>query len=193
MSVDKFEKRKSILIGFYKTNKRLPSYAEMLDLFKLRSKNAIHKVVQKFVEAGLLDKDSSGKLVPVKLSEPLRVLGDIQAGFPSPAEEELVDTLSLDDYLITNREASFLLRVAGESMIEAGIQPGDLVILERGREPRNGDVVVAEVDNEWTIKYFVKRGSQIFLKPANNAYPVIVPKEELKIAGVVTSVIRKYH
>jgi repressor LexA len=105
----------------------------------------------------------------------------------------LVDTLSLDDYLIKNRDASFLLRVSGESMIEAGIQPGDLVILERGRDPRNGDVVVAEVDHQWTIKYYVKRGSQIFLKPANKLFPVIAPREELKIAGVVTAVIRKYH
>lgn len=191
--MDQFEKRRSSLIKFYKQNKRLPSYAEMLFLFKLKSKNAIYKVVQKFIEAGLVNKDSSGKLVPAKLSEPLRVLGDVQAGFPSPAEEELADTLSLDDYLIHNREASFLLRVSGESMIEAGIQPGDLVILERGREPKSGDVVVAEIDHEWTIKYFVKRGSQVFLKPANKAFPVIIPKEELKIAGVVTSVIRKYH
>lgn len=193
MSVEKFEKRKQALIAFYKQHRRLPSYSEMLKLFSLKSKNSVAKLVDKFVELGLLDKDSSGKLIPVKLSAPLKVLGDVQAGFPSPAEEELVDTLSLDDYLLDNRDASFLLRVAGDSMIEAGIQPGDLVILERGKQPKNGDVVVAEVDSEWTIKYFIKHGNQIFLKPANKAYPVIIPETELKIAGVVTSVIRKYH
>jgi len=191
--MDKFDKRKQQLISFYRQHRRLPSYAEMMQLFALRSKNAVFKLVKRFIELGLLVKDKGGKLSPLKLSMPLKVLGDVQAGFPSPAEEELVDTLSLDEYLIHNREASFLLRVSGESMIEAGIQPGDLVILERGRQPRNGDVVVAEVDHEWTIKYFVKRGSQIFLKPANKAFPVIMPKEELKIAGVVTAVIRKYH
>ncbi|MFH0873645.1 MAG: transcriptional repressor LexA [Candidatus Komeilibacteria bacterium] len=193
MPVDKLDQRKKRLFKFYSNNKRLPSYSEMLGLFQVKSKNAVAKIIQKFIELGLVEKDSSGRLIPVKLAEPLKVLGDVQAGFPSAAEEELVDTLSLDDYLIKNREASFLLRVSGESMIEAGIQPGDLVILERGRDPRNGDVVVAEVDHQWTIKYYVKRGSQIFLKPANKNYPIISPKEELKIAGVVTAVIRKYH
>lgn len=193
MSVDKLSQRKKRFLKFYTDNKRLPSYSEMLALFQVRSKNAVAKIIQKFIDLGLVEKDNSGRLIPVKLVEPLRILGDVQAGFPSPAEEELVDTLSLDDYLIKNRDASFLLRVSGESMIEAGIQPGDLVILERGRDPRNGDVVVAEVDHQWTIKYYVKRGSQIFLKPANKLFPVIAPREELKIAGVVTAVIRKYH
>ncbi len=191
--MDKLNQRKKRFLKFYTDNKRLPSYSEMLSLFQVKSKNAVAKIIQKFIDLGLVEKDSSGRLIPVKLVEPLRILGDVQAGFPSAAEEELVDTLSLDDYLIKNRDASFLLRVSGESMIEAGIQPGDLVILERGRDPRNGDVVVAEVDHQWTIKYYVKRGSQIFLKPANKLFPVIAPREELKIAGVVTAVIRKYH
>lgn len=193
MSVDKLNQRKKRFLKFYTDNKRLPSYSEMLSLFQVKSKNAVAKIIQKFIDLGLVEKDSSGHLIPAKLHAPLKVLGDVQAGFPSAAEEELVDTLSLDDYLIKNRDASFLLRVSGESMIEAGIQPGDLVILERGRDPRNGDVVVAEVDHQWTIKYYVKRGSQIFLKPANKLFPVIAPREELKIAGVVTAVIRKYH
>jgi len=191
--IDKLDQRKKRFLRFYTDNKRLPSYSEMLSLFQVKSKNAVAKIIQKFIDLGLVEKDSSGHLIPLKLNAPLKVLGDVQAGFPSAAEEELVDTLSLDDYLIHNREASFLLRVSGESMIEAGIQPGDLVILERGREPRNGDVVVAEIDHQWTIKYYVKRGSQIFLKPANKLFPVITPREELKIAGVVTAVIRKYH
>ena len=191
--MDKLDQRKKRFLKFYANNKRLPSYSEMLSLFQVKSKNAVAKIIQKFIDLGLVIKDSGGRLIPVKLLTPLKVLGDVQAGFPSPAEEELVDTLSLDDYLIKNREASFLLRVSGESMIEAGIQPGDLVILERGRDPRNGDVLVAEVDHQWTIKYYVKRGSQVFLKPANKLFPVIAPREELKIAGVVTAVIRKYH
>jgi len=191
--MDKLQQHKIKLLRFYKDKRRLPSYAEMLALFNFKSKNAVFKLVQRFIELGLVSKDSSGKLAPAKLFEPLKVLGAVEAGFPRPAEEELVDTLSLDDYLIKNREASFLLKVTGDSMIEAGIQPGDLVILERGREPKTGDVVVAEVDHQWTIKYFIKHGAQIFLKPANKAYPVIIPKEELKIAGVVTAVVRKYH
>jgi repressor LexA len=77
-------------------------------------------------------------------------------------------------------------------MIDAGIMPGDMVILTRGRQARNGDIVVAEVDKEWTIKFFEKRGSAVTLKPANKRYRPIIPKEELRVAGVVTAVVRKY-
>ncbi|MEK9152791.1 MAG: S24 family peptidase, partial [Patescibacteria group bacterium] len=79
-----------------------------------------------------------------------------------------------------------------DSMIDAGIHPGDMVILERGREPKNGDVVVAEVDREWTIKHYDKRGGRVTLRAANKKYQPITPREELRIAGVVTAVIRKY-
>lgn len=112
--------------------------------------------------------------------------------FPSPAEEEMADALSLDEWLIGNHEASFMLRVSGDSMIDAGLLEGDLVILERGRQPKSGDIVVAEIDHAWTVKFFEKRSGQIILVPANKKYQPLVPKEELKIAGVVTAVVRKY-
>jgi SOS regulatory protein LexA len=121
-----------------------------------------------------------------------RLIGAVEAGFPSPAEEELVDTLSLDELLITNREASFLLKVTGDSMTGAGIMPEDLVIVERGRTPKSGDIVIAEVDGQWTMKYLRKRGDSVALIPANPKYQAIRPKNELKIAGVVTAVVRKY-
>ena len=121
-----------------------------------------------------------------------RVRGTVEAGFPSPAEEELVDTLSLDEMLIQNREASFLLRVTGDSMTGAGIMPGDMVIVDRGQTAKNGDIVIAEVDGQWTMKYLRKRGENVTLVPANPKYQPIRPKNELTIAGVVTAVVRKY-
>ena len=72
------------------------------------------------------------------------------------------------------------------------LQPKTMVILERGKQPKVGDIVVAEVDHEWTLKYYEKRGGKVVLKPANKKYPLITPREELKVAGVVTAVIRKY-
>jgi SOS-response transcriptional repressor LexA len=68
-----------------------------------------------------------------------------------------------------------------------------LVIVEKGREPKNGDVVIAEVDGEWTMKYFRNQGDQVVLEAANPNYPVIRPRTELRLGGVVTAVIRKYH
>lgn len=74
-----------------------------------------------------------------------------------------------------------------------GIMEGDLVVVEIGRAPKIGDVVVAEVDGEWTMKYFKKKGAQVYLEAANPKYPIIRPKTELRMGGVVTVVIRKYH
>ena len=77
-------------------------------------------------------------------------------------------------------------------MIEAGIQPKDLVIVDRGLTPKNNDIVLAKIDNDWTLKYLYKKGQQVYLQAANENYPNLIPKEELEIAGVIVSSIRKY-
>lgn len=184
--------RISAIAGFYRREGRMPSFSEIGELLGLRSKNAVSKLIDRLEELRALKRDPTGKLIPLSIAYPVKVLGTVEAGFPSPAEEELTDTLSLDDLLIKNREATFLLKVSGDSMRDAGILPGDMVIVERGLEPRNGDIVIAEVDGKWTMKYFEKKGESVTLLPANPKYKPIKPKSELKVAGVVTSVIRKY-
>jgi repressor LexA len=89
-------------------------------------------------------------------------------------------------------ESTYLVTVSGDSMIEAGIMPGDIVVVERGRDAKNGDIIIAEVDNEWTMKYFEKIGQKVRLIPANKKYKPIIPKHELNIGGVVVSTVRKY-
>ena len=177
---------------FLRKNGRMPSYAEIGDLAGLRSKNAVFKFVGKLEKLQVLSRDDKGRLIPRSIANPVKVLGTVEAGFPSPAEEELVDTLSLDDFLIQNREATFLLKVSGDSMSGAGILPGDMVIVDKGQAAKNGDIVIAQVDGEWTMKYLRKRGDSITLLAANPQYQPIKPKQELKIAGVVTAVVRKY-
>ncbi len=122
----------------------------------------------------------------------LKILGNVQAGFPSPAEEELIDTLSLDEFLIPKPGASYLVKVTGDSMTGAGILPGDLVIVERGRQAQTGDIVVAQVDGEWTMKYFEKENGKALLRAANPKYPPMRPSSELIIGGVVVANVRKY-
>jgi repressor LexA len=180
-----------ILRGFVKQNKRLPGYNEMLTLFGYRSKNAVHGLLRKFVEAGYLSKDGHKLAMTGRTSGGLRVLGTVQAGFPSPAEEELLGTLSLDEFLIGKPDATFILKVTGDSMVDAGILPGDLVLVERGTEPRDNDIIIAHVDGEWTMKYFVKDEHGVRLDPANSRYKSIRPARSLEIGGVVRSVIRK--
>ena len=171
----------------------MPSYSELTAVVGFRSKNAAYKLVERFVKREWLEKDDTGRLLPGRLFHALPLLGTVTAGFPSPADEELPDTMSLEEYLIGNREATYLLKVDGNSMIDAGILPGDLLLVERGAEPRDGDIVIAEVDRAWTMKYFRKRGAAVFLEAANTDYQPIHPQEELQIAAVVQAVIRKYH
>ena len=185
-------KAQSKIISFYRRNKRMPSYSEVATLVGYQSKNAAFKLVQKMIKHGLIEKDASGKIIPGRLFGRLRLLGTVEAGFPSPAEEELVDIMSLDDYLIRNHDASFILKVSGDSMKDAGILPGDMVIVERGQNPKDGDIVIAEVDQEWTMKYFRKRKGKVFLQPANKKHETITPQNELNIAAIVKAVIRKY-
>jgi SOS regulatory protein LexA len=178
--------------AFYRRHTRMPSYSELTAVVGLRSQNAAYKLVQRMVAEEWLEQDAAGKLLPGPLFHAVPMLGTVTAGFPSPAEEELTDTMSLDEYLITNREATYILKVDGESMIEAGILPGDLLLVERGVDPRDGDIVIAQVDREWTIKYLRRRGRAVFLEAANKDFKPIHPQEELKIAAVVRAVIRKY-
>lgn len=170
----------------------MPSYSEIMRLTGLRSKNAVFKFVKKMQEEGLVEKDKSGRLVPGSAFGAVNVLGSIKAGFPSGADEAILDTLSLDDFLISNKSATYLLEVSGDSMVGAGIMPGDRVLAERGKVAKNGSIVIAEVDGEWTIKYLRKQGSKVWLEPANKKYHSIYPSGELNIAAVVTGVIRRY-
>lgn len=180
------------LTTFYKTNHRLPSYREMLGLFDYKSTNAVYRLVQKLISQGILHKDEAGKLIPGPKLNGVKLLGTVAAGWPSAAEEELSDTMTMDEFLIGNREATYMLTVSGDSMIDAGIQPGDIVLVERGRSPKAGDIVIAEIDSGWTMKYFRQDHNKMYLEAANKKYPPFFPTEELNIAAVVTAVVRKY-
>ncbi len=174
---------------FFKNNRRLPSYSEMLKIFGLRSKNAIHKIVSGWLEKGVLIK-TGNKLSPTGQFFSLPLLGQVKAGFPTPAEEDW-HFMSLDDYLVEKPTASFLLKVDGDSLIDLGILPGDLVIVERKTEANPEDIVLALIDGDWTLKIFQKKNNQVYLQSANKKYPSFYPEQELKIYGVVKAVTRK--
>lgn len=171
--------------------RRPPSFEEIRELFGYRSKNAAYWLVQKLIAKGVLKKDGKGKLL-MEPSGGIRLLGAVQAGFPTPAEEELVDTLNLDEFLVQRPEKSYLVKVSGDSMVDAGIHEGDFVVVERDRQPKPGDVVIAQVDGEWTLKTYDKRQGTVVLVAANKKYPLIKPSGELVVGGVVVAVLRKY-
>lgn len=179
--------------AFYEKERRMPTVREVMALIRTRSMKQTTALIERLVEAGLIERSATGKLLPGRLFGNVRKLGLVEAGFPSPAEEELLDTMTLDEWLIRRREATYMLEIKGESMINAGIRPGDTALVERGREPKHGDIVIAEVDGKWTMKYYhVESKGKVALVPANPKFPTLYPKEELRIEAVVTAIIRKY-
>ena len=180
------------LSDFYAGHNRMPSFAELAELWQYRSKNAVFRRVKALKEQGLLKQDEHGHLLPADWLLGFKLLGQVEAGFPSPAEEERLGTINLDNYLIKNRQATYLLKVSGYSMKDLGIMPGDLVLAERGAQARDGDIVIAEVDGEWTIKTLRKTNGEFWLQPANSRFKPIYPKGNLNIAAVVQGVVRKY-
>lgn len=117
----------------------------------------------------------------------------VSAGFPSPADSDLECKLDLNTYLIKHPAATFFLRVSGDSMQNAGIQSGDLLIVDKSLEPSDGKIVIAALDGELTVKRLVKNAGRIQLVPENNNYPIIEVSamQDLVIWGVVTHVIHQ--
>ncbi|HLB60756.1 MAG TPA: S24 family peptidase [Patescibacteria group bacterium] len=179
--------------SFYARNRRLPTYTEMLSLFNVASRNAVHWIVKKWIEQGLLQKIGN-RLAPTGDFFAVPVLGTIPAGTPALDEHSYAnESISLDEYCISNPGSTYLLRVSGDSMIGAGIQDGDLAIIDAHRTPATGDIVAAFIDGAWTLKYFNRKNGAVYLTAANPAYPTLLPREELRIGGVVTKIIKEYY
>lgn len=218
-----FKNSSEKIYDFYHKNFRMPSYAEICKLCDLKSKNTAHNLVKKMQALGYINTDKTGKIIPIstKVStesakdpntlkrqnlsinhaqtlthtneSPLILLGLVEAGFPTPSEETLHENISLDDWVIDKKEASFMLKVKGDSMRDAGILDGDMVIVERTSSPKVGQIVVAEVDGSYTMKYLQKDSAgRMYLEPANSDFKPIYPKEDLRINAVVKAVVRKY-
>ncbi len=182
--------------SFYSQNKRMPTYSEMMKLFGFKSKNAVFKVVEKLMDAGLVAKDHLGRLIPsenfTENMNSVQMAGFVTAGLPATVEEELVDKVNLDDMLVKNKSLTYMLEVDGDSMIDAHIERGDMVLVERANTAKDMQIVIAEVDGEFTMKYFRKVGNKVWLEPANKKYSPIYPEQTLNINAVVKAVIRKY-
>ena len=176
-----------------------PSLSDLAVAFGVRSKNAIAKVVNALVRERHLEKDPKGRIKILEQEESesvpafsLPLFGPVPAGFAAPAEEQAEELLTLEDYLVRDRKATFLLRVKGVSMINAGINEGDLVVVERGVEPRVNDIVVGVLDGEYTLKRLRKDKGKFYLQAENPDYPDLYAMNELQVAGVVRGVIRRY-
>ena len=119
--------------------------------------------------------------------------GRVQAGFPSPAQGEYADTIDLNRALITNPAATFCARVIGNSMVDAGINEGDLLIIDRSITPQDGNIAVCFIDGDFTVKRLSIRDDGIYMTPANAAFPEMKVQEDsdFQVWGVVSHIIKK--
>ena len=115
----------------------------------------------------------------------------IPAGGPATAEDSY-EVFDFENFMETNEERSFMLRVSGDSMVGAGIYDGDLIVVDTKIQPTHGLIVVALIDGGYTVKYLRKKGNKNYLKAANPKYNDIYPESEFKIVGVVTGSVRKF-
>jgi len=199
------EKQEAVLnfIEEYQLNNgKSPTIKEMKEFFQVSSDNSILKHLKALEEKGFIEKDDTPRgIKPLqKIQEKLQaktsslpLLGFIPAGGPIMTDEYVQAWMDIGADNIKDQKQSFLLRVRGDSMVDAGIYHNDIIIASGSMGPRDNDIVVALVDNENTVKRFVrKRGKKPYLKPENKRYKKIYPLTELIIQGVVTGLIRSY-
>jgi len=180
------------LQDYYAQHRALPSYSSIGQLLGLRSKSSVAALVARLKLAGYLDTTPDRRLSPTRRFFE-RQLADapVQAGMPSPVEDNHGDALTIDDYLIDRPSQTVLIRVRGDSMIDAGILEGDLVVVEKSASAKRGDIVVAIVDGQFTLKRLDLDRGRFVLVPENKAYPVIRPEGALEIFGVMVGLVRK--
>lgn len=190
--MDQLKEKIERIRSFYRQNKIMPTYDELCLLFGFKSKNAAFKLVNKLVEDHFVEKMDKGRLKPGPHFLGLPMFNSVQAGMPTTEEETLMEHVDLNDFLVKNPSRTCLINVRGDSMIDAGIQEGDKVIVEVDAPVTIGDIVVAIVDGDYTVKYFDKsKNGQIILQPGNPKYKPILPQNELRMFGKVVGVIRK--
>jgi len=180
------------LQDYYAQHRALPSYASIGTLLGLRSKSSVAAMVARLKLAGFLESTPDRRLAPTRrfFGRPLAEV-PVRAGMPEAVEDGETDAVTIDDYLIERPSSTVLIRVKGDSMMDAGILDGDLVVVEKRAAAQKGEIVVAIVDNQFTLKRLDLEAGQFVLKPENKAYPVIRPEGSLEIFGVMIGLVRK--
>lgn len=178
---------------YWKRQKAFPSMAKLTEVLGLTSTGGVFKVLGRLVDAGYLER-VSGRLAPTKKFFALPLVGTVRAGLPQPADQgEEHELMSVEDYLVDHPERTSYCRVKGDSMRDAGLLDGDFVAVEANSPTKPGDIVVAVVDNEITVKYLrTNKAGAWLLEPANPAYDVITPIGSLEVLGVVIGSFRRF-
>ena len=180
------------LQDYYARHRVLPSYSAIGKLIGLASKASVADMVLRMKAEGFLESTPGKRLKPGRRFFERPFAESVRAGSPSPAADLAPDIVTIDEYLLPRPSKTVLIKVKGYSMIDAGIHPNDIVVVEKRISANVGDIVVAIIDNEFTLKRLGRERGRVVLRPENKAYPIIRPKGELEIFGVVVGQFRKY-
>lgn len=182
----------AVLQDYYAEHRLIPSYAVISELLGFRARTAAASLARRLEAAGYLRRTPDRRLTPTdRFFERPRAVAAVRAGLPEPALDLAADMVNVDSLLVRQPSLTFFLPVKGDSMCEAGLMDGDTVVCERRQRASAGDIVVAQVDGELTIKTLMKEGRRYVLKPENDTYPILRP-DPLEIVAVVTGSFRSY-
>ncbi len=182
------------LRDYFADARRIPSLQRIATLMGFTSKTAARKLLGRLEQAGFIERtpDDDAWMPARRFFERSLAGTAVRAGAPDMIDGAGGEPFLVDDYLVRTPSRTVMVPVKGDSMIEAGIHDGDIVVVERSKAARSGDIVIAIVDNEFTLKELSMERGRFILKPHNKAYPVIRPKGELELFGVVTGLVRRY-
>lgn len=203
MITEKQEAVLQFIEDYQLANGKSPTLREMREHFGVSSDNSILKHLKALEEKGYLSKDDTprgigllssvkAKLDAVSNLSRIPLLGTIPAGGPVFSEENVLQYFEVGNDFLKKPQGSFALRVTGLSMLNAGILEGDFVIANRDLKAKDGDIVIALVDNQNTVKRYRQANGRVWLQAENPDYHDIDPTEYLEVQGVVTAVIRTY-
>lgn len=169
----------------------LPSYEKIKNALGYKSKNSVKQYIEALKQANLIHSiDGNLYINPDKFGAKL-VFSSVKAGFASIMDDKIEDRISFDKILNVNSPSTFVFKVSGDSMCEVGILDGDYIVIKKTPNARIGEIVLASVDNEFTLKTYKKDSKGVYLQPENKNYPIIRPINTLTIFGVAIGNVRK--
>ena len=185
-------KHLATLRTYWRENKAFPSLAKVADLLGMSSTGSAFELVGRMEASGYLSR-TSGRLAPGPSFFAYPVLGTVRAGLPQPASQDgAFDHISVEDLLIREPNKTAMCHIRGDSMRDAGLLDGDVVVVETHSLAEPGDIVVAAVDGELTVKTLRRDAAGFYLEPANSAFEVIRPLTDLEILGLVVGSFRTF-
>lgn len=178
---------------YWKRNHAFPSMAKLCEVVGLSSTASVFDLVGRLKDAGFVQR-VEGRIAPTNRFFARPLVGSVRAGLPQPRQDDDdFEVLTIDDFLVPDPSRTFLARVKGDSMRDASLLEGDMVVVQKNVPTRVGDIVVAVVDGQVTVKYLRQQpDGRFFLQPANSAFADILPEGELEILGVVVGSFRSY-